>query len=413
MKQKWQLIIFCLIHILIFTIIFNSNLYVSEGHYGTSLYFNYSSRVVALGQLPYQDFAVEYPPLALVFLTLPRLIAANSATYANVFAIEILLFSLLGLLLISALARRLNLSLWKTLAIYTLALLAIGPIIAHRYDLIPAIIVLLALYTFSQGKHKTSWALLAVGVMTKIYPAILAPIFLLYYWRHRQNRQAIVGIATFAITTAVIMAPFLLLSPDGLLNSFSYHAQRGLQCESTYSSFLLLGQMLGLTSVEMEFSFGSLNITSPLADVLAKVSPLVMLFSLVAVYWFFYKSQSEPAVVQQTPSLINQPDTARIVSYSLLAMLAFIITNKVLSPQFIIWLYPLIPLVVGRWRRTSWLMFILIGLMTYLVYPVAYDGISEGHPLVTSILFMRNVSLITLAFLLPYVGNQLQPKLAR
>jgi uncharacterized membrane protein len=413
MKQKWQLIVFCLIHILTFTIIFNSNLYVSEGHYGTSLYFNYSSRVVALGQLPYQDFAVEYPPLALIFLTLPRLIAPNPATYANVFAIEILLFDLLGLFLISALSRRLNLSLWKTLAIYTLALLAIGPIIAHRYDLIPAIIVLLALYTFSQGKHKTSWALLAMGVMTKIYPVILAPIFLLYHWRHRQNRQAIVGVATFAITTAVIMAPFLLLSPDGLWNSFSYHAQRGLQCESTYSSFLLLGQTLGLTSVEMEFSFGSLNITSPLADILAKVSPLVMLFSLVAVYWFFYKSQSEPAVAQQTPSLLNQPDTARIVSYSLVAMLAFMLTNKVLSPQFIIWLYPLIPLVVGRWRRISWLMFILIGLMTYLVYPLAYDGIRQGHPLVISILFMRNVSLITLAFLLPYAGNRLQPKLAR
>jgi len=332
MKQKWQLIIFCLIHIIIFTIIFNSNLYVSEGHYGGTLYYYYSLRMVELGQLPYQDFAVEYPPLALVFFTLPYLIISNPATYVNVFAIEILLFDLLGLFLISALSRRLNLSLWKTLAIYTLALLAIGPIIAHRYDLIPATIVLLALYTFSQGKHKTSWALLAVGMMTKIYPIILAPIFLLYHWRHRQNRQAIAGVATFAITTAVIITPFLLLSPDGLWNSFSYHAQRGLQCESTYSSFLLLGQMLGLTSVEMEFSFGSLNITSPLADMLAKVSPLIMLFSLVAVYWFFYKSQSERAVVQQTSSLMNQPDTARIVSYSLIAILAFMLANKVLSP---------------------------------------------------------------------------------
>jgi hypothetical protein len=88
------------------------------------------------------------------------------------------------------------------------------------------------------------------------------------------------------------------------------------------------------------------------------------------------------------------------MNYSLLAMLAFIITNKVLSPQFIIWLYPLIPLVIGRWRCTSWLMFILIGLMTYFIYPVAYGGIINGHLLVISILFLRNVSLIILAFLL-------------
>ena len=412
MKQKWQLIIFCLIHILIFTIIFNSNLYVSEEHPGAPVYFNYSTRMVAIGQLPYQDFAVEYPPLALVFFTLPRLIASNPVTYANVFAIEILLFNLLGLFLISALARRLNLSLWKTLAVYTLALLAIGPIIAHRYDLIPAIMVLLALYTFSRGKYKTSWALLAVGMMTKIYPAILAPIFLLYHWRHRQNRQVIVGVATFAITTAVIMAPFLLLSPDGLWQSFSYHAQRGLQCESTYSSFLLLGQTLGLTSLEIEFSFGSYNVTSPLANILAKISPLLILFSLGAVYWFFHKSQGGRAVVQQTLSPINQPDTARIVNYSLIAILAFMLTSKVLSPQFIIWLYPLIPLVAGRWRRISWLMFIVIGLMTYFIYPVAYGGIIiKSHPLVIGMLVLRNVSLIILAFLLPYLGNQPQPNL--
>jgi len=415
MRQKWQLIIFCLIHIIIFTIIFNSNLYISEGPYGAALYYNYSTRMVALGQLPYQDFAVEYPPLALGFFILPRLITANPATYANVFAIEMLLFDLLGLFLISMWARRLSLSLWKTLAIYTLALLAIGPIIARRYDLIPAIIVLLALYTFLQGKHKTSWALLAVGMMTKIYPAILAPIFLLYHWRYRQNRQAIVGVATFAITTVAIVVPCLLLSPDGFWNSLTYHAQRGLQCESTYSSFLLLGQTLGLTSLEIEFSFGSYNVISPLANILAKISPLLILFSVGAVYWFFHKSQGGRAVIQQTLPSINQPDISRIVNYSLIAILAFMLTNKVLSPQFIIWLYPLIPLVAGRWRRISWLMFILIGLMTYFVYPVAYGGIIEGDPipLVIVILFLRNVSLIILAFLLPYIGNRLQPKLAR
>jgi len=275
--------------------------------------------------------------------------------------------------------------------------------------------VLLALYAFCQGKHKTSWALLAVGVMTKLYPVILAPIFLLYHWRHRQNRQAIVGVATFVITTVAIVVPCLLLSPDGFWNSITYHAQRGLQCESTYSSFLLLGQTLGLTSLEIEFSFGSYNLSSPLADILARVSPLLILFSLVAVYWFFHKNQGGRAVVQQTLSPINQPDTARIVNYSIIAILAFMLTSKVLSPQFIIWLYPLIPLIAWRWRLISWLMFIMIGLMTYFIYPVAYGGIIEGDPipLVIGMLVLRNLSLIILAFLLPYVDNQPQPDLAR
>ena len=108
----------------------------------------------------------------------------------------------------------------------------------------------------------------------------------------------------------------------------------------------------------------------------------------------------ESAVAQKTLSPITRPDAASILNYSLLAILVFIITNKAFSPQFIIWLYPLISLVSGRWRGTSWLMFIMIGLMTYFVYPKYYAGLDHGDPLVIGMLVLRNVSLIILAFLL-------------
>lgn len=403
MKQKWQLIIFCLVHALILLVLFNSALYDNTAlEYDIARFFNYSSRIVE-GQLPYQDFAVEYPPLTLVFFTLPRLVAPSLGIYQYAFAVEILLFDLLGLFLISALSRRLGLHLTGTLGIYTLALLAIGPILIYRYDLIPAIMVLLALYTFSQGKHKTSWAILAVGVMTKIYPAVIALIFLIHQFCHRRYRHIISGAAAFVIATAIIVILGLLLSPDGFLDSFRYQAQRGIHADSTYSSFLLLGHTLGLTQVRLGF-IGliplSLDIVSPITDMLARISPLIMILAVAIVYWFFYKSQSERAVAPKTLSPITKPD-ATIIHYSLLAILAFIITNKVFSPQFIIWLYPLIPLVAGRWRRTSWLMFIMIGLMTYFIYPTAYGGLMQCHPIVISILFLRNVSLIILAFLLP------------
>lgn len=412
MKRSYQLLIFCLIHILIFVVAFNSDIYGTFFERDFHISYFYSSMIL-LGKLPYLDFAVEYPPLVLMFMTLPRLVATAPDAYAQAFSIQMMLFDLLGLFIIAALSRRLNLTLWKTLAIYTMALLAIGPIITIRHDIIPAIIVLLALYTFMRGNHKISWSLLAVGMMTKIYPAIIAPIFLLYYLHRHQYRHIITGVVTFVITTAIIVVPPLLLSPEGFWHSLTYHAQRGLQIESTYASFLLMGQIFGLTSVEFEYSFGSTNVASPLADILAKVSPLVLLFSLAVVYWFFYKSQGERSVDQKALSPIAQPDVARIINYSLLAILVFMITNKVLSLQFIIWLFPLMPLVCGYWRRTSWLMFIMIGLMTYFVYPKYYGGLIQAHPMVVGMLFMRNVSLIILAFLLPHVGTQLLPPRAK
>ena len=389
-----------LVHTLILILVFNSGIYGTEENPDTIRYFNYSLGIMQ-GQLPYLDFAVEYPPLALVFFTLPHLVAPNLDMYQYAFAAQILFFDLLGLFLISALSRRLGFHLASTLAIYTLALLAIGPILISRYDLIPAIMVLASLYAFSQNKHKLSWVILALGMMTKIYPAIIAPIFLLYHFHHRQYRRIITGMSTFVVTTVIIMAPWLVLSPDGLWHFLSYHAQRGLHLESTYSSFLLLGQTLGLTLVHVEEAFKVQNVTSPLADTLAMISPIIVILSAVVVYWFFYNSQRAKTNVELPPSSITRPDIANITNYSFLVILAFIFTNKVFSPQFIIWLYPLVPLITGQWRHASWVVFLLVGVLTYYIFPFPehYGELIQGNFKMIAVLLSRNILLIALACL--------------
>lgn len=398
--MTWYSLMMVIIHALILILVFNSGIYGTEGNPDTIRYFNYSLGIMQ-GQLPYRDFTVEYPPLALVFFTLPCLVASNLDMYQYVFAAQILFFDLLGLFLISALSRRLGFHLAGTLAIYTLALLAIGPILINRYDLIPAIMVLVSLYAFSQNKHKLSWAILAVGMMTKIYPAIMAPIFLLYYLRHRQYRRIIIGMSTFAITTAIIITPWLVLSPDGFWHSFSYQAQRGLQLESTYSSFLLLGHTLGITSVCVEEVFRVQTVVSPLADMLATISPIIVMLSAAVVYWLFYNSQRVKTKIESPTSSITRPNIADITNYSFLVILTFMLTNKVFSPQFIIWLYPLVPLIAGQWRHASWPVFLLVGVLTYYIFPQHYDELIQGNFKMIAVLLSRNVLLIALACLLP------------
>ena len=148
MKQKWPLIIFGLVHAAILLVLFRSSLYESTSlGRDVAVFFDYATKIVQ-GGLPYYEFTVEYPPLALAFFTMPRLVAPNLGAYQFAFAVEILLFDLLGLFLISLLARRLGLHVTGALAIYTVVLLAIGPIIIYRYDLIPAVMVLASLYAF-------------------------------------------------------------------------------------------------------------------------------------------------------------------------------------------------------------------------------------------------------------------------
>jgi len=87
-----------------------------------------------------------------------------------------------------------------------------------------------------------------------------------------------------------------------------------------------------------------------------------------------------------------------LTGFSLLALLAFMLSYKVLSPQFIIWCYPLIPLVTGRFSRLSWLLFIATGLLTFFIYPTGYQGLKEGNIRMIAILLARNAALVGLAF---------------
>ncbi|MBI2831239.1 MAG: DUF2029 domain-containing protein [Chloroflexi bacterium] len=386
MKLRWQLAIFCAAHALIFAF-FNSDVF--PGQPAAKLYYFFASHLLDV-EAPYTDFPMEYPPVALLFFVLPRLITSNLETYSIAFTVEMLLFDLLGLFLIAALSRKMEVSVTRSLGIYTLFLVALGPVAAQRFDIVPAIMVLSALYAFHEGRHKTSWVVLALGTMTKLYPVIIAPIFLLYHLRNRQYRLIRDGVVTFAIVTLAVSAPFIALSPGGYLGSFAYHAQRGLQVESTFASFLLLVHDFSPALAEVVYNFGSWNLVSLPADILAKVSVPLILLSLALVYWLFYKNtrDAETSVAFRE----QQPDILVLAYFSMVAVLAFMVTGKILSPQFLVWLYPLLPVVAVRWRGL-WVALVVIALMTYYIYPVHYDELLAFDHTVISVLFLRNLML--------------------
>jgi uncharacterized membrane protein len=354
---------------------------------------------MALGDMPYRDFAVEYPPLALLFMLIPRLFGSYASTYILGFSIEILIFDLLAMLLVSEMSQRLNIALWKSLGIYTLAVLSIGPLLINRYDLIPAVIVLAAVYAFTRGRSTVAWILLAAGVMTKVYPVVIAPLFLIYDMARCRYRRAAGGVTAFILTIGLIALPFLIISPQGFIESFTYQTGRGLQIESVFSSILLLCQNLGLTALTVVPASGGTDVASPLANTLANITPAFVAAALLLVYWLYYRrekaAQAEFGFADDT---LNEPRSASLTGFTALAVLAFILTNKVLSPQFLIWLAPLIPLVTGRNSRLAWLLFIAAGLMSYLIFPTGYLTLEEGDIRMIILLLARNAALILLAF---------------
>jgi uncharacterized membrane protein len=131
------------------------------------------------GQVPYRDFVNEYPSLALFTFLLPALFFRAPLAYHLAFAAELLLFDLLAMALIAFVAACFKISLRRSLTVYTFVIVAVGPLITMRYDLLPAVLVLAALTSFMIGRTKTAWAVLALGVTAKLYPVIIAPLFVI------------------------------------------------------------------------------------------------------------------------------------------------------------------------------------------------------------------------------------------
>ncbi len=382
-SHKWWLGFFGLVHIVILPLLFNT--IYQMPYTSTGIYYEYASMVLE-GSVPYRDFALEYPPFSLVFFILPLLFTSSMEAFSVAFQIQVFLFNLLGLYMIYRIANHQEKSPREMLAVYTAAVLAIGPIIAQKYDVFPAILVLVSLYFFSTGKHKASWAMLALGTMAKLFPAIIAPVYIAYYLINRQYKRIWSGIGIFAGVSLMAFLPFLIAGPGSLLSLLDYHALRGVQLESVYSGLLLMANKLGLITIELEFSAGSWNVASPLADTLAVISTFVLAASLLLSYWLIYRriAPGEYCILE-------------MAACCLLACSVMLITNKVLSPQYLIWLLPLLPLLSGRLRYGAWAIFIMAGMLTYYIFPLNYFGLMALEPGAVTILFLRNVLLVVLA----------------
>jgi len=237
-----------------------------------------------------------------------------------------------------------------------------------------------------------------LGALTKIYPIFLAPILLIYYFRNRQYRLILSGIISLTSVILAVLLPFLVISFDSLWNLINYHSQRGIQLESVYSSFILIADKLGLTSISLVLNFGSWNIESHLADALAKISPFVTVLLLLVAYGVIYK-QMKPGKSQFT----------RIGTYALLVTAVVLISGKVLSPQYLIWLIPFLPLVFGPSRNTLLAIFIAMGFLTYLILPVFYLALIAVRIDTVVILLIRNILLILLALMSAISLRQMKP----
>jgi hypothetical protein len=154
-----------------------------------------------------------------------------------------------------------------------------------------------------------------------------------------------------------VTACFGALISNGVFSWLSYLYLRPVEVESIGSVLLWLASFLGVP-VEWKTTFGSLNALSPIAGVVSQV--FVILFCLGYIF----------IVIQQWKGKMD------LVQASLASLLVLVTTSKVFSPQYLLWLTPLLAYSASGKRRL-WLYWGGISILTTLIYPIYYGIIAK------------------------------------
>ena len=359
----------------------------------------------------FQMLPQEYPPLTLLLFSLPLL--APVAFYQVAFA---LLMSLL-VILVYALLLRYGV---PGAAIAFLFFLIIGAcaLVPMRYDLLPAALTLMSLIAARRGRWMLAYIALALGVLLKIYPILLLPALFIAEQQSKERfyRPADSSLAhmprdlyrtlrggtrwqwrnclLFFVMIIGITGIFALLDfNNAVLSQLDYFLKRPIQIESSAASLLWLAH-LGGVNWRIVYDFGSINIYTILNDLLSPSFTLLFLLGVLYVYWMQWQQRLT-------------------VTRTMIALtLVFISTGKVFSPQYLIWLIPLLAY-DGAFNALWTYLWGAICLLTTGIYVIFYSQILDSQHIhlpagFFEVVTIRNILLATLT--LAYLFNWFQAR---
>lgn len=267
---------------------------------------------------------------------------------------------------------------------------AMGPLAYFRFDLVPAVLaggaVLVAV-----RRPALAGALTAFGAALKLWPAVMLPTFLI---RRGERRQVLTGFLSTGIVIGVLA--LIIGGVSRTLSPLHWQSARGLQIESVAATPLMLARMVhpvGTWDVHIsqfkafEIFGAGVYLMSQLTTVLTVLGGVL----LVTLWW---------RALKVSPS-------AETLGWLFLATaLVVTVTNKTLSPQYLLWLGgPVAALAVrapaNRSVRTFGRVLLVTAIATQLVFPVGYNALLKTHslmPLVTLDLAARNALLVWLTW---------------
>jgi uncharacterized membrane protein len=305
----------------------------------------YGIRGVARHIFPYVDGrlagsellngAIEYPVLTGVFMWASGLPVDTSSSYLNLSSLLLAPFGLLTTWL-----------LWRMTGLRVLLWAAAPAIVLyafHNWDLLAVAAATFGFYLWWKGHPVGAAVAFGIGGALKMYPLLfLGPLALEFVWRRDLSGGARVALAG-AGTWLALNLPFMVANFDGWYATYAFHRQRTANFDSIW-----------------QFGWPE---WPPARTNLVSTGLLVLSFALILTFSLLLRARGS--------------DSYPFLQACAALLAAFLLFNKVHSPQYALWLLPFF--VVLRVHVGWWIAYTLADLAVYVgVFRWFYDIVYQA-----------------------------------
>jgi Glycosyltransferase family 87 len=302
------------------------------------------------GKIPFQNgFYFEYPPLTgylFAFLKVINNILVNfdiRIIYNSIFIIFMLILFFLNHIYSIKLHKQYNFSVLFLYIATILFVFEYREIAFERYDILPAFLTLIGISYFTSDKYKNifmSGFLIGLGISIKLYPVLLLPIFLIYLifkYDEFNLKKFLVSSSIFLIGLITTLIPtfyLLIKGYSGAIKFYQYHSLRGLEITSLGTTFARIGEYFGYgksSPYAVCCEFGSTDLIYSKTGEIKSFLNVLLIIGFIIILLILLKNIR-----------IKKANKIKLLyKSSFLVILLFIITNKVFSTQYFIWILSL------------------------------------------------------------------------
>ncbi|MCU0694749.1 MAG: glycosyltransferase 87 family protein, partial [Polyangiaceae bacterium] len=352
------------------------------------------------GRTPYVGEIFEYPPGIIWFSVPLRALTSDADTFAVLFGLLMLLFDALCLwfmwrlcalflvapsppsaaqgpadqVVCSPNEAPLRVAVTRYIAVAALYIAStslLGRMLIQRYDILIAALVLAATVAALESRRRLADVMLGVAIGCKLVPVLVVPIYLTYLWirdtatqgaspsatvvRHRagarkwgafaskfddlgrlwhwMRHEGLRRIAWQGATVFALFLPFLLTSGWQSLSFLRNQSERDLQVESTWSVLLMLLDPANTSTRDASLTPEAVH---PYAAALASLSGAVVVAGVGVTWWVAQRRW----VCDKKAGLGPTPQS--LVATICAALALSVVAAKVFSPQYLLWVAPLL-----------------------------------------------------------------------